>query len=191
MTNASVLVRAARKSSGLTQKDLAERTNVDQGRVSRVEGGREAEFSTVERLLRGAGHRLYSAPTRRDDAATVATAIRGYLGAGDKHSALREFIQLSDNLNAEHGLVRGVLGLAEPEPTGDRAWDAALAALVDLRLREEGLPTPAWVDAPNRRVQVPRTLDVDPADPIPTPDDVPTEFFERGVLVWQDTLTSV
>ncbi len=149
MTNASVLVRAARKSSGLTQKDLAERTNVDQGRVSRVEGGREAEFSTVERFLRGAGYRLYSAPTRRDDAATIAAAIRGYLRAGDKYSALREFIQLSDNLNAEHGLVRGVLGLAEPEPTGDRVWDAALAALVDFRLREEGLPL--------RRGSTPRT----------------------------------
>ncbi|MEV8263248.1 hypothetical protein [Microbacterium sp. NPDC077057] len=62
---------------------------------------------------------------------------------------------------------------------------------MDLRLSEEGLPTPAWVDGPNRRVQVPRTLDVDPADPIPAPDDVPTEFLDRGVLVWQDALTSV
>lgn len=191
MTNASVLVRAARKSSGLTQKDLAERTNVDQGRVSRCERGREAEFSTIERFLRGAGHRLYSAPTRRDDAATIAAAIRGYLRAGDKYSALREFIQLSDNLASEHGLVRGILGLAEPEPTGDGAWDAALAALVDLRLSEEGLPTPAWVDGPNRRLRAPRTLDVDPADPIPAPGDVHGEFLERGVLVWRDTLASV
>ncbi|MDF2506527.1 MAG: family transcriptional regulator [Microbacterium sp.] len=191
MTNASVLVRAARKSRGLTQKDLAQRSNVDQGRVSRFEGGREAEFSTVERFLSGTGHRLYSAPTRRDDAATIAAAIRGYLRAGDKYSALRELIQLSDNLSSEHGLVRGVLGLAEPEPTGDKAWDAALAALVDLRLSKEGLPTPAWVDAPNRRLRTPRTLDVDPADPIPAPDDVPAEFLERGVLVWRDTLASV
>lgn len=191
MTNASVLLRAARKSRGLTQKDLAQRTNVDQGRVSRFESGREAEFSTVERFLSGTGHRLYSAPTRRDDAATIAAAIRGYLRAGDKYSALRELIQLSDNLDSEHGLVRGVLGLAEPEPTGDRAWDAALAALVDLHLREEGLPSPAWVDAPNRQLRAPRTLDVDPADPIPAPEDVPAEFLERGVLVWRDTLASV
>lgn len=191
MTNASVLVRAARKSRGLTQKDLAQRTNVDQGRVSRVESGREAEFSTVERFLSGTGHRLYSAPTRRDDAATIAASIRGYLRAGDKYSALRELIQLSDNLSSEHGLVRGVLGLAEPEPTGDRVWDAALAGLVDLRLSEVGLPAPAWVDAPNRRLRSPRTLDVDPADPIPAPADVPGEFLERGVLVWRDTLASV
>ncbi|WP_372969600.1 multiprotein-bridging factor 1 family protein, partial [Microbacterium sp.] len=53
MTNASVLLRAARKSRGLTQKDLAQRTNVDQGRVSRFESGREAEFSTIERFLSG------------------------------------------------------------------------------------------------------------------------------------------
>lgn len=191
MTNPSVLVRAARKSRGLTQCDLAQRTNVDQGRVSRFEGGREAEFSTIERFLSGAGHRLYSAPTRRDDAATIAAAIRGHLRAGDKYSALRELIQLSDNLASEHGLVRGVLGLAEPELTGDRAWDAAIAAVVDLRLSEEGLPAPAWVDAPNRHVTTPRTLDVDPADPIPAPDDVPREFLERGVLVWRDTLASV
>lgn len=191
MTNASVLVRAARKSRGLTQNDLAQRSNVDQGRVSRLEGGREAEFSTVERFLGSAGHRLYSAPTQRDDAATIAAAIRGYLRAGDKYSALRELIQLGDNLASEHGLVRGVLGLAEPELTGDRAWDAALAALVDLRLSEEGLPAPAWTVAPNRRLRTPRTLDVDHADPIPGPDDVPVEFLERGVLVWRDTLASV
>lgn len=191
MTNASALVRAARKSRNLTQKALAQRTNVDQGRVSRCEGGREVEFSTIERLLSSTGHRLYSAPTRRDDVATIAAAIRTDLRAGDKYSALRELIQLSDNLTSEHGLVRGVLGLAEPEPTGDRAWDAALAALVDLRLSEEGLPTPEWVDAPNRRLPAPRTLDVDPADPVPAPDDVPVEFLERGVLVWRETLASV
>ncbi|MBO9626371.1 MAG: helix-turn-helix transcriptional regulator [Microbacterium sp.] len=191
MNLASVLVRAARRSSGLTQCALAERTRFDQASVSRLERGREAEFGTVERLLEATGHRLYSAPTRRDDAATISAAIRTHLRRGDRHSALRELIQLSDNLVAEHGLVRGVLGLAEPERTGDPAWDSAIAALVALRLREEGLPAPAWVDSPTRRLPRPRTLEVDDADPIPSPDDVPCEFLERGVLVWRDTLTSV
>lgn len=191
MSNASTLVRAARRSRGLTQVDLAERTNIDQGRVSRLESGSEAEFGTIERLLRATGHRLYSAPTRRDDAASIAGAIRAHLRRGDKHSAFREFIQLNDNLLAEHGLVRGILALAEPEPTGDTAWDAALAALVDYRLSEEGLPKPVWVDAPTRHLRPSRTLDVDPADPVPTADDVPAEFLARGILVWRDTLASV
>ncbi|GAB3601431.1 helix-turn-helix domain-containing protein [Microbacterium tumbae] len=191
MVDASALVRSARKSRKLTQRALADRVQVDQGRISRLESGREAEFSTVARLLGGSGHRLYSAPTRRDDAASAAAAIRAHLRSGDKRSALRELIQLSDDLAAEQGLVRGILGLAEPEPTGQAVWDAALAALVDLRLSEEGLPVPDWVDSPTRRLTRVRTLDVDPADPIPAPTDVPAPFLDRGVLVWRDTLASV
>lgn len=191
MANASTLVRAARLSSRLTQVQLADRTHIDQATVSRSEGGRDAEYATVDRLLAGAGHRLYSAPTRRDDAATVAAEIRRRLRAGDKDRALRALIQLNDNLVAERGLVRGILGLAEPESTKDPVWDAALAAIVAWRLREERLPTPDWVDAPHRFLVNPRGLGVDVADPIPPESEVPDEFGKRGVLVWRDTFASV
>lgn len=191
MANASTLVRAARLSRRLTQVQLADRTRIDQATVSRSEGGRDADFTTVDRLLAGAGHRLYSAPTRRDDAATVAAEIRQRLRDGDKDRALRALIQLNDNLVAERGLVRGVLGLAEPESTKDPVWDAALAAIVAWRLREDGLPTPDWVDAPSRFLAKPRGLEVDVADPTPLPSDVPDEFGKRGVLVWRDTFASV
>lgn len=191
MTVASTLVRAARKSRRLTQQQLADRTRLDQARVSRSESGRDAEFSTIERLLAGAGHRLYSAPTQRDDAATVAADIRYQLRVNDKDRALRALLQLNDNLVAEKGLVRGVLGLAEPESTKDAAWDAAIAGLVAWRLREEGLPVPEWVNSPNRFLRAPRTLDIDPADPVPPASEIPTELAERGVLVWRDTFASV
>ncbi|MCM3780526.1 helix-turn-helix domain-containing protein [Microbacterium hydrocarbonoxydans] len=191
MAVASTLLRAARKSRGLTQRALAEAVAFDQGRVSRLEKGREAEFGTVDRVLGATGHRLYSAPTRRDDVASIAGAIHDHLRSGDKHSAFRELIQLNDNLASEHGLIRGILGLAEPEPTGDQAWDSALAALVAMRLAEEGLPLPDWVNSPFRHLARPRTLDVDAADPVPTRDDVPGEFYERGVLIWADSLASV
>ncbi|AXH36611.1 XRE family transcriptional regulator [Humibacter sp. BT305] len=191
MANASTLVRAARKSRRLTQDQLAERTRIDQAAVSRSERGRDAEFSTIDRLLAGAGHRLYSAPTRRDDAATAAAEIRQRLRDGDKDRALRALIQLNDNLVAERGLVRGVLGLAEPETTADPVWDAALAAVVAWRLREEVLPTPDWVDAPSRFVRESRGLEVDAADPLPPESEVPEEFAKRGVLVWRDTFASV
>lgn len=191
MAVASELVRAARKSQRLTQEQLAARAHTDQATVSRSERGRDAEFNTVDRLLAGAGHRLYSAPTRRDDAATVAAEIRERLRVGDKDRALRALIQLSDNLVAEHGLVRGVLGLTEPETTKDPVWDAALAALVAWRLGEENLPSPEWVNAPNRFVHGRRGLGVDPADPVPPDSEVPPEFVKRGVLAWRDTFASV
>lgn len=191
MTNAASLVRAARTSRGFTQHQLAARSGIDQGGISRAERGRDAEFGTIDRLLAAAGHRLYSAPTRRDDASTAAAAIRERLRVGQKDRALRILIQLNDDLVAETGLVRGILGLAEPMTTGDAAWDAAIAALVDWRLGEAGLPAPEWVDAEVRVLAEPRTLDVDPADPTPLPDDVPESFRRRGVLVWRDTFASV
>ena len=191
VTEPSTLVRAARKSRRLTQEQLATASRIDQASVSRSERGRDADFSTIDRLLAGAGHRLYSAPTRRDDAATAAAEIRERLKENDKDRALRALLQLNDNLIAEHGLVRGILGLAEPESTRNPVWDAAIAGLVAWRLTEEHIPLPAWVGNPERFVTGPLTLEVDAADPVPPTAEVPAEFLERGVLVWRDTFASV
>ena len=176
MTNASTLVRAARKSRRLTQAQLAERARVDQGSISRSENGRDADFSTISRLLAGSGYRLYSAPSTRDDAATVAAEIRLRLNTGDKDRALRALLQLNDNLVAERGLVRGILTIAEPESTRVAVWDAAIAGLVAWRLNEEGLPLPDWTRAPSRFLHTPTTLGVDPADPTPPFDEVPVSY---------------
>ena len=192
MNAAATLLRSARKNSGLTQEALASRVGVDQARVSRSEGGQESpRFETVDKLLAGTGHRLYSAPTRRDDAATIASHIRESVAAKDSRRALRQLIQLNDNLIAETGLVRGVLGLAEPESTGKKLWDAAIAGLVAWRLNEQSLPLPAWVSTPERKLERSRPLSADPADPIPQRSDIPDEFAERGVLAWRDTFESV
>jgi len=104
---------------------------------------------------------------------------------------LRALLQLNDNLVAEHGLVRGILGLAEPESTRDPVWDAALAALVAWRLGEEGIPLPPWVELPSRFLKGERVLEVDPADPVPPLAEVPAEFAKRGVLAWRATFESV
>lgn len=92
---------------------------------------------------------------------------------------------------SERGLIRGVLGLAEPEPTGDHVWDAAIAALVAWRLREDGLPVPDWMGDASRHLALPSPLAVDPADPTPPLSEVPEHFAEHGVLVWRDTFASV
>jgi transcriptional regulator with XRE-family HTH domain len=55
----SVLVRSARKSAGLTQAELAERAGVTQPVIARLErGGGNPTFTTLERVLHAAGHRL-------------------------------------------------------------------------------------------------------------------------------------
>ncbi len=191
MERTSSLLRAARKSNSLTQIGLAQKSRVHQGNISEIENGRDLSVSTFERLLKGTGHGLFALPVRRADVAEVAQRIRLKLKQGNALSALRALIQLNDNLVAEHGLLRGVLGLLEPEPTGRREWDAALAALVSWRLREEGLPLPSWVEKDRFFLSKPTVLEVDSADPIPPTEAIPHEFARRNLLVWEDTFRSV
>lgn len=73
-----------------------------------------------------------------------AEAIREHRRAHDTEPALRALLRLNDDLTAEHGLVRGILGLTEPERTGDSVRDAAIAALVPWRLNQEHIPLYAF-----------------------------------------------
>jgi hypothetical protein len=175
----------------MTQVGLGEKAQVHQSNISDIEGGRDLSVSTLERLLQGTGHKLFALPIQRADVTEAAHAIRGLLKGGNTQGALRVLIQLNDNLVSEHGLSRGVLGLCEPEPTGNQEWDAALAGLVAWRLTEENIPLPTWVDKPRFFLTLPRTLRIDAADPVPAISDIPPEFARRGVLVWADTFESV
>ena len=191
MSRASTLVQSARKSQSLTQVGLAEQTRVHQSNISDIEGGRDLSVSTLERLLQATGHQLFALPIQKADVTQAASAIRVHLKAGNTQGALRALIQLNDNLVSEHGLHRGVLGLSEPEPTGNQVWDATLAGLVAWRLAEENIPLPTWVDKTRYFLPLPLPISIDSADPVPDASDIPPEFARRGVLVWADTFESI
>ncbi|GAA1055020.1 hypothetical protein GCM10017608_18720 [Agromyces luteolus] len=192
MADIATLVRSARRSRRFSQRDLARRAGLSQSRVAIAENAHEdPRFDTATRLLAGSGHRLYAAPTTRDDVATIAAAVRHALRRDEPSLAFRYLVQMNDHLVAEHGLIRGVLAITEPESTGSKTWDAAIAALVEYRLNAEGVPAPDWTSAPSRHLARLRPLLVDAADPVPPIDDVPAEFLAHGVLVWRDSLESV
>ncbi|WP_448808801.1 helix-turn-helix domain-containing protein [Agromyces bauzanensis] len=189
--SAGSLIRAARKSRKLTQHALGRRARLSQSHLSLIERGHQnPSFDAVERALLGAGHRLVAVPSVRDDAAAIAADIRFALLDGRDDRALRRFIQLNDNLRAEHGAVRFALTISEPEPTGSRQWDAAIAALVAHHLVAEGLPVPEWALSPTRSLKRPWTLGEGPYTLTPDPSRVPPEFARRRVLVDEDTLAS-
>ena len=189
---AGTLVRSARKSRQLTQASLGRRARLTQSHLSLIEGDRQnPSFDTVERALRGAGHRLVAVPTLRDDAAIIASDIRADLAFGRPERALRRFIQLNDNLTAEHVAVRFALAITEPESTGSKQWDAAIAALVAHHLEAEQLPVPEWANRPSRVLKRAWVFGVGPYTLAPELDRVPAAFRERRVLIDVDTLRSV
>jgi transcriptional regulator with XRE-family HTH domain len=190
--SAGALIRSARKSRRLTQQALGRRARLSQSHLSLIERGHQnPSFEAVERALRSAGHRLVAVPSLRDDAAAIASDIRFAVLDDRSDQALRRFIQLNDNLVAEHGAVRFALAISEPEPTGSKQWDAAIAAIVAHHLIAEGLPLPDWVNSPSRSLKRPWVLGEGPYTLTADPSRVPPEFARRRVLVDQDTLASV
>ncbi|WP_448003190.1 helix-turn-helix domain-containing protein [Agromyces bauzanensis] len=189
---AGTLVRSARKSRRLTQASLGHRARLTQSHLSLIEGDRQnPSFDAVERALRGAGHRLIAIPTLREDTAAIAAEIRADLAHGRPERALRRFIQLNDNLTAEHGEVRFALAITEPESTGSKQWDAAIAALVAHHLDAEQLPVPRWATHPSRFLKRSWVFGAGPYSLAPELDHVPAAFRERRVLIDEDTLRSV
>lgn len=192
MTASSTLVRSTRAQQRLSQTTLAARSGVSQPALSQIESGeREPNWSTLDRILRSTGVGLIAIPTRRADAASVALQLGDALQADDPAAAVRHFIQLSDDLSAEHDDVRFALTISEPPPTGSKRWDAALAGLVEHWLTAESLPLPAWVRDPRRRLGKTWTFGSGRFQ-VPVPRGrVPRAFLERGILIDSDTLASV
>ncbi|GLI26447.1 hypothetical protein ARHIZOSPH14_06890 [Agromyces rhizosphaerae] len=189
--SAGTLIRAARRSRGLTQQALGKRARLSQSHLSLIERGHQnPSFVAVDRALRAAGHRLVSVPSVRDDAAAIAADIRSAVADRNESAALRRFIQLNDNLTAEHGVARFALTISPPEPTGSRQWDAALAALVAHHLVAEQLPVPDWAEHDARVLRRAWALGEGPYTLTPSLDRVPPEFARRRVLVDADTLIS-
>ncbi|QAY72034.1 XRE family transcriptional regulator [Agromyces protaetiae] len=190
--SAGTLIRTARRNRRLTQDGLGRRARLSQSHISLIEGERQnPSFETVERALGAAGHRLIAVPTLRADVSTVAAEIRGDLSYGRPNLALRRFLQLNDNLSAEHGAVRFALAITEPEPTGSKQWDAAIGGLVEYHLTAEGLPLPDWANADSRFLTRSWVFGTGPYTLAPDPDHVPDAFARRRVLIDEDTLRSV
>lgn len=122
------------------------------------------------------------------DAVATAARISAALARGADDAALRAFIDYSDEFTRHAPSDRFQLAANEPAPTGSRAWDAALAALVDFRLES---PKPEWIESPDRFLASPATPQLGRYDLSPNLSDVPPAFLRRNILFERRTLQSV
>ena len=148
--SAGHLLRRARSEAGLTQSQLAELAGTSQSAIAAYEAGaREPTLPVLERMIRASGH-LLAVTVERDPSlfrlAELAARIRA---TGDEPRRLRlvfEFLRAA----TEDGSPVRLLVAAEPVPTGDRRFDALLAAIAeDLSVRS-GIAPPGWVHEDSR-----------------------------------------
>ncbi len=148
--NVGPLLRSARLGAGLTQAQLAASAGVPQPSVSRIETNGSATVELVSRLLGALGLRLVAAPLDRPTVAESALAIRGQVAAGAHGTpAFRLLSEVANNVLEADETVLPVLVAAPPPSTGDRRYDAYIAAVVEHRLGEAA---PNWTKAGERSV---------------------------------------
>jgi transcriptional regulator with XRE-family HTH domain len=183
------LVRAARRSQGLSQRDLATRSGVTQPALADIERAtHDARGQLLDRLLGGAGYRLCALPTRAHTVAewadTIYQELRGH--ARDDAVAFRAFIGCHDDLAGATPLVLAALCVASPPLCGDPRYDAALAALAEYHLARVGFPVPEWVTEPARTLESEWTVSpyTDRTDDLET-------FRRHGVRLGASELASV
>ena len=159
-TTASALLRQARRAGAFTQRALAAASGDTQSAIADVETGRhDPGVDRLERLVRPLGYQVTIIPTRRSTAGDAADRVATWLQEGEESRAVRAVLQLNDDLASESPAVRVALAVTPPAPTGDRRFDALIAAVVEHQLRAEKLPLPEWVHAADRRLDQPWVVD--------------------------------
>ncbi|WP_440711400.1 helix-turn-helix domain-containing protein [Herbiconiux sp. YIM B11900] len=189
MTTVDSLMRARRRKR-LSIAEVARRSGLQASNLSAIENGsREPTVRNLERAARGTGVHLVVADLGgRHPVTEAADSVAALDTAGDEWGQARVVVQLSNDLVAADPFTKLLL-VAEPPRCLGSQWDAALAGLVEWRLREAGLPVPDWVGSvegdPDGIWSIwPGAVHADAAD-------VPEPLLRRGVWVGADELASV
>ena len=183
------LVREARRSKGLTQRDLAAKAGVTQPALADIErSAHDTRGEQLDRIVNAAGFRLAVLPTSAHSAADWADEIYEELRSRRRSQsvAFRALIGLSDDLAAVSKPLRVALCVTPPAPCGDPRFDAAIAAVVEHHLSTARLPVPDWVREPFRVLTEPWHV-----SPYTDPTEVPKAFRRHGVLLGAAELQSV
>ncbi|MDQ1631367.1 MAG: hypothetical protein QOJ32_809 [Frankiaceae bacterium] len=179
---ASMLLRSARSAAGLSQRTLAQRAGRHQPQIADVERGQhDVTVDVLTQLLAAAGHRLVVVPTTRTTPAEAAEGIRTALLADLPDRALREALQLSDDLAACELPVRAALCAATPLSTGDGRYDALIAGLVELHL--PGRSCPSWARSPARALSERWWVDETPGLAELNLAETPPALLRHGVVL--------
>lgn len=146
---------AALHDSGLTQAEFATALGTSASRFSTYLAGKTIPSAAfylralrLADLLKAARERGWMTPP------SAAREISHALRRGDDLWALKMTLQGRDHLRELLRAGDSASGAwnAEPRTTGDRGWDALLAALTEREFDQAGREAPRWADADDLRL---------------------------------------
>ncbi|HUG85818.1 MAG TPA: helix-turn-helix domain-containing protein [Euzebya sp.] len=149
-TRAGELLRNARHAAGLSQQELAELAGTSQSAIATYEAGRrEPTVPVLERMVRATGRELVL-NTQPNPHLFRLTDLAAQIAADDNEQRHLRLVFEFLRAAADDGHPLLLLVMAEPPPTGDRRFDALLAAVAEDLCLRDGLRPPAWSQSPDR-----------------------------------------
>ncbi len=186
------ILKAVRKSSGISQTELALATKTFQANLSSIENGNtDPGLSTIENYLAVLGYSLIAVPTTKPSVAQFALLISSALAEKKEEKAFRLFIQLHDNLSSLEPGICVVLSIAPAPATGDLRYDALIAALVEYHLCATLLPIPNWVKSPTRKLTTRWIVDPHAISKTLLLRKTPKAFLRHNILIDASELVSI
>jgi transcriptional regulator with XRE-family HTH domain len=178
-------LRSQRRKAGLTAAQVARVTGTSESNIAAYERGDKVPGSvTLQRILdaidAGSASAIYvnGLVTTPQAAATIRFGIRHAWTPTELLQVVKE--QRSNAKSVSHPIDQRVF-FARPSTTGDRRWDALLAASIEEMAARRHVPIPDWTQG----VRLARPWHVldDPAldDAMPSYSSAP--FRSRGVMI--------
>ncbi len=191
------LLIAARKHSGLTQTQMARIAKTSQSAIAAYEAGhREPTVPVLQRMLAATGHNLVIAFEADQNIYRIADLARDIRKTPKKNSQRRmrlvlEFLREANENSVNVSQALSLRFVVEPEPTGDRRFDALLAAITeDFCVRGDVTP-PSWVFADTRFLEEAWWVSELKSARVQALINTPASYRRRGVMIDRHDLVSV
>jgi transcriptional regulator with XRE-family HTH domain len=186
------LLITARRQSGLTQAQMAKIAKTTQSAIAAYEAGRrEPTVPVLQRMLEATGHNLLIAFEADENVYRIADLARDIRETPSKNSQRRlrlVFEFLRDISESQQLSLRFAV---EPMATGDRRFDALLAAITEDSCVRGGVAPPSWVFANKRFLDEAWWVSNLKSARAQALVNTPASFRRRGVMIDRHDLVAV
>ncbi len=178
------LLITARRQSGLTQAQMAKIAKTTQSAIAAYEAGRrEPTVPVLQRMLEATGHNLLIAFEADENVYRIADLARDIRETPSKNSQrrLRLVFEFLRDINESQQL--SLRFAVEPMATGDRRFDALLAAITEDSCVRGGVAPPSWVFANKRFLDEAWWVSNLKSARVQALVNAPASFRRRGVMI--------